>query len=165
MTLSKGLCAEHSDKVFLLLWECLLSTFPFFLLALNVRDLAKFILLTGSNFENTNLDWIFWPIRTSFTNLTPKLSNQKYLQKIFFTFKYRLKSGQLCVLHPIIHLCLYSKLNLSLHTCPVNLHPDIKNIRWTWYFLGSGTLKKIKLHQPYFFSGSGPYFFCMQFAI
>ena len=27
---------------------------------------------------------------------------------------------------------------LSLHICPVNLHPDIKNIR---------------LHQPYFFQG------------
>ena len=28
-------------------------------------------------------------------------------------------------------------------TRPVNLHPDIKNNRWTWYFLGSGTLKKL----------------------
>ena len=34
------------------------------------------------------------------------------------------------------------------HNRPVNLHPDI---RWTWYFLGSGTLKNIRLHQPYFF--------------
>ena len=39
-----------------------------------------------------------------------------------------------------------------VYTRPVNLHPDVWFIRSTWYFLGSGTFKSIKLHQIYFFS-------------
>ena len=57
-------------------------------------------------------------------------------------------------LRPVISffcLKMNHEIRLPLSMRQVNLHPDIKNIRWTWYFLGYGSLKNIRCINPIFF--------------